>query len=350
MGMGDTVFVNGKAVVHKGSSGKSAGCMVPQLCPPSPPAGPVPTPLPNIASAADLDGAAKSVLTEDNPTGHADSFISKSMGDEPSLPAPTFAAVISHVKNGKAYYASHSMDVFFEGKAAITHADLTLHDCAMTPGSGPWPFLSNLDAADKLKCEGQPDQCKLTPYKDGCGKTKSEKRKMRKEGKGHEIKTPHHLLPDHCVQPVPPVPGKQAYAHADAPCICAEGSSWNSVGPDSQPLKHNRYHRHFDVAEAKAVLAVKTPAQLAAPAAPGSIKEAGTWDYKDAKNAAAESCTQIDGCSKECIEVQLKSYYENTCGLNDNTKLKCSIERAEIRESARTSIVGDSANAMGAGG
>ena len=125
--MADKVFVNGKAAVHKGSAGMTMA-LSPQLNPPSPPAGPVPLPLPNVARAKDLDKGAKTVLISGNPQGHKDSVIKRSMGDEPALPPPTFAGVVTHVKNGATQFQSHSPNVFVEGKPAVTHADLTTHD------------------------------------------------------------------------------------------------------------------------------------------------------------------------------------------------------------------------------
>jgi len=92
--MGDSVFINGRAAVHKGSAGKSIAFPDVCLCPPSPPAGPIPTPLPNAVQAADLDGGAKSVLIEGNPNGKQSSFFKKSTGNEVSR--PTGGGVITH--------------------------------------------------------------------------------------------------------------------------------------------------------------------------------------------------------------------------------------------------------------
>jgi hypothetical protein len=230
------------------------------------------------------------------------------------------------------------MDVFHEGKGAITHADLTLHDCAMTPNTATWPFLSNMSKADQLACEGQPKKCMLVPYEDGCGQSDEKKKELKAAGQEHKIKTPHHLLPDHCVKGVPAKPGKEAYAHGKAPCVCAEGPSWNSVGPNNQPLKHNRYHRRFDVAEAKATLA-GIGADPAAPMKKGDIQAASTWKYKDAKQAAIDSCVAEDKCDEACIAVQLKSYYEKRCGMKANDDLDCTIARGEIRQAAADQMV-----------
>jgi hypothetical protein len=51
--MGDTVFINGRAAVHAGSAGKSIAFPDVCLCPPTPPAGPIPTPLPERRRAID---------------------------------------------------------------------------------------------------------------------------------------------------------------------------------------------------------------------------------------------------------------------------------------------------------
>src|SRR5262249_4680017 len=187
-------------------------------------------------------------------------------------------------------------------------ADLTLHDCAAQSNTATWPFLSNMAKADQQKCEGQPEKCKMVPYKDGCGQSKAEKKKLRKAGEAHKILTPHHLVPDHCAKSVAKKAGKEKYKHGNAPCICATGRSWNSVHPTTnQPLKHNRYHRRIDVAEAKSVL-TSTKADLSAAAKPGAIKSQSTWPYKDAKEAGMDAAKEIDGCAKACIEAQLRSY------------------------------------------
>jgi hypothetical protein len=140
--MGDTVFVNGRAVVHKGSSGQSIAFPDVCLCPPTPPAGPIPTPLPNTVMAADMDGGASSVLTEGNPIGKQSSFFAKSTGNEPSQ--PTGGGVITAKFQGKAYFQSYSPDVMIEGEPAVRHLDLLTHNhAAQMPGNTPpVPWLS----------------------------------------------------------------------------------------------------------------------------------------------------------------------------------------------------------------
>lgn len=140
--MADNVFVNGRAVVHKNSAGQSVAFPDVCLCPPTPPAGPVPTPLPNTVKAADLDGGAATVLVEGNPVGTKSSFFKLSTGNEVSR--PTGGGLITHGVQGKAYFKSFAIDVMFEGQPAVRHMDLLTHNhIAPAPGNTPpAPWMS----------------------------------------------------------------------------------------------------------------------------------------------------------------------------------------------------------------
>jgi hypothetical protein len=141
--MADKVFVNGRAAVHKKSSMKSIGFPDVCLCPPSPPAGPIPAPLPNMAQAADLDGGASSVLIEGSPMGKKSSFFAKSTGDEVAKNAG--GNVVTHVVQGKAEFQSYSMDVLIEGEEAVRALDLMTHNHASPPaGTPPVPLIGPL--------------------------------------------------------------------------------------------------------------------------------------------------------------------------------------------------------------
>ena len=130
--MADKVFVNGRSAVHAGSAGQSTAFPDVNLCPPSPPAGPVPTPLPNTALGADLQGGASSVLIEGHPMGKRSSFLGQSTGNE--IARATGGGVVSHVVQGQAYFASYSLDVTIEGEEAVRHLDLMTHNhAAPTP-------------------------------------------------------------------------------------------------------------------------------------------------------------------------------------------------------------------------
>jgi hypothetical protein len=146
--VGDTVFINGRAVVHKGSAGKSIAFPDVCLCPPTPPAGPIPTPLPNTVQAADLSGGASSVVTEGNPIGKQSSFFAKSTGNEVSQ--PTGGGVVTAAVQGKAYFQSSSPDVMIEGEPAVRHLDLLTHNhMGQAPGNTPpvpWLSTQNLPA------------------------------------------------------------------------------------------------------------------------------------------------------------------------------------------------------------
>src|SRR5512143_2229514 len=124
--MADKVFVNGRAAIHKGSAGKSIAFPDVCLCPPSPPSGPIPTPLPNTASAMDLQGGAATVTIEGNPMAHAKSYIGKSTGNE--VARPTGGGVITHQVQGAAYFQTFSMNVFVESQPAVRHLDLLTHN------------------------------------------------------------------------------------------------------------------------------------------------------------------------------------------------------------------------------
>lgn len=143
--MGDTVFVNGLATVHKGSAGQAMGFPDVCLCPPTPPAGPVPTPLPNSVKAADLDGGAPDVLIEGNPAGHAKSFLKTSTGNE--CARPTGGGIMTAIVQGMAYFQSFSMNVFFGGNAAVRHTDLVTMNHAGQPmgNTPPMPWMSTMN-------------------------------------------------------------------------------------------------------------------------------------------------------------------------------------------------------------
>lgn len=121
--MADNVFVNQRAVVHAGSTGQAAGTMPDVcLCPPGPPNGPVPTPLPNTARASSLVNAASSVLVNGNPIAVASSRFDTSTGNEAA--SHTGGGVLTHTTQGSAQFASYSTDVLVEGEHVPRHMDL----------------------------------------------------------------------------------------------------------------------------------------------------------------------------------------------------------------------------------
>jgi len=145
--MGDTVFVNGRSAVHAGSSGKSMCFPDVNLCPPTPPAGPVPLPLPNMAQAMDMSGGASTVTIGGNPMGNKDAFFAKSTGNEAAQ--STGGGVVSHVVQGKAYFTSFSFDVTIDGQPAVRHLDMMTHNHAAQtpPNAAMGTYLAMMDPA-----------------------------------------------------------------------------------------------------------------------------------------------------------------------------------------------------------
>jgi hypothetical protein len=143
--MGDSVFVNKRSAVHKGSAGRSTAFPDVNLCPPSPPAGPIPTPLPNVAQAADLQAGARSVLIGGNPMAKRSSFFGRSQGNTVAL--PTGGGVISHAAVGKAYFVSYSVDVTVEGEEAPRHLDMMTHNhlAPSPPNAAVGTYLATMD-------------------------------------------------------------------------------------------------------------------------------------------------------------------------------------------------------------
>jgi uncharacterized Zn-binding protein involved in type VI secretion len=143
--MGDTVFINGRAAVHKGSAGKSIAFPDVCLCPPTPPAGPIPTPLPNNVQAADMDGGSSTVLIEGNPAGKQSSFFKQSTGNV--VAQSTGGGVITAQVQGKAYFQSFAMNVMIDGEPAVRHLDLVTHNHAgpQPPNTPPMPWLATMN-------------------------------------------------------------------------------------------------------------------------------------------------------------------------------------------------------------
>jgi uncharacterized Zn-binding protein involved in type VI secretion len=137
------VFINGRAAVYKDGPGQAVAFPDVCLCPPGPPAGPVPVPLSNTVVAADLQGCAKTVLIAGKPAAHLKSFFAKSTGNEVSR--STGGGVISHATQGMAYFQTGSPNVFIEGQPAVRHADLLTcnHLSTMPPNTPPTVWMSS---------------------------------------------------------------------------------------------------------------------------------------------------------------------------------------------------------------
>ena len=289
--MGDTVFVNGRSVFHKGSSGKSLAAFPdPCLCPPPPPAGPVPTPLPNNAMASDITGGASSVLVEGNPAGHKKAYISKSTGNEAADPkASGQGGLVTHVVQGAAHFQSASMDVFFEGVEAVRHLDILTHNHANPGNTPPHPMAAVAAFAETGSANCGPG-CDLSTYKPN---------KCPSDPKTGKKKTPHHIVPKHCFKELRnaadgsavALKGWGSYKPDKAPCICVTGSDKAAVGPGGGILQHGRIHARVDLAEAVA-----------------SVKNKGTWTFAEANSAGTASTKEVvQKCDEACVKAVVEA-------------------------------------------
>jgi hypothetical protein len=141
--MADEVFINGMAAIHAGSAAKGIAFPDVCLCPPSPSAGPIPTPLPNNFKASDLTAGAATVTIEGNRVGNLSSYIAKSTGN--AVSRPTGGGVITHAVEGAAYPVMGSPNVFIEGHPALRANDLWtanhMPGVRMPPNTPPAPLL-----------------------------------------------------------------------------------------------------------------------------------------------------------------------------------------------------------------
>lgn len=131
--MAMTVFAEGLGLFHKGSGGTSVAPGDVCLTPPPPPAGPVPIPYVNMASAADLAKGSVATTIDGEPTALEDaSEIATSTGNEAATQG---GGVITHKTKGKAAFTSWSFSVFIEGKGVCCHGHMLGQNSASTPVS-----------------------------------------------------------------------------------------------------------------------------------------------------------------------------------------------------------------------
>ncbi len=99
-----------------------------RLMSPPPPAGPVPIPYPNFASASDTTDGARSVHVGGDEVGiKSDSNFKQCNGDEAAT--KSFGMNVgSHCIQGKTVAQAWSFDVKFEGKNALRLLDLTTNN------------------------------------------------------------------------------------------------------------------------------------------------------------------------------------------------------------------------------
>jgi len=150
--MSNEVFANGMEVACQAADGKSVACF-PDPCwsPPGPPAGPIVIPYPNTAYAKDLANASTTVFISGKPVAQKNkSCFKTSTGNEPATRAFPMGVITGTIQ-GKAYFASWSMDVKVEGLNVCRHLDLMTHNHGSVPGNtAAWVYV---DQADVGRCE-----------------------------------------------------------------------------------------------------------------------------------------------------------------------------------------------------
>ena len=130
-----TVVVNGRTVVHQGSSGVANA--FPDVCKTPTPAGPVPIPYPNIAMSSDTAQGSKTVKMDGNPIMLKGSNFSTSTGDE----AGSAGGVASNCTKGKAEFILYSFDVTVDGENVPRLGDLMVQNKGSSPNTPPFPEM-----------------------------------------------------------------------------------------------------------------------------------------------------------------------------------------------------------------
>ncbi|MCB1986336.1 MAG: DUF4150 domain-containing protein [Burkholderiales bacterium] len=280
--MANEVYANGRELACKAGSGKTIAAF-PDTCftPPENPATPpgVPVPYPNTGKASDTTKGSKKVMISGKEIMLKDSsYFKTSMGDEAGSAAKK--GVVTSKNTGKVYFQAWSMDVKFEGENVDRHLDMTTNNHASFPGDTPgWPYVDAQAIGDGGVCEDM-EHLALVPKSPGCP--------------GDQ--TPHHLIPDRCVQGVTgSIPGNSPITpsrlYNKAPCICVTGTNQHAES-------HRDCHRIFDPIE-------------------GAHFENGIpFEYRKARSAAAESAggamnppRRLSEEERACVEHQLENFY-----------------------------------------
>jgi hypothetical protein len=340
--MGNQVYANNMEIACKAAEGKSI-CAFPDVCmtPPETPATPpgVPIPYPNTGMATDCsDGSTTVQISGQEVMLKNKSYFKKSTGDEAGS-APKKGVVTSQI-TGKVYFNMWSMDVQVEGENVVRHLDLTTHNHASFPGNtSPWPYIDAMEFADpdspcsddiarvEDACTGNERQncrnqacrdarkCMLVPYKPGCCK------------KPRPADTPHHLVEVHCFtesggrRARTRLQGFENYDDRDAPCVCVTGSRYTQEHGDMHAIQNTYEMRCMD------------------PDGPRSQMggAGGAWTYATAKRGGVYAHSRTfegNGCSDECLELQLDNYHQQDgLDIDDDTELRA--DRGPLTEEQR---------------
>lgn len=159
--MPSNVYANGNSIACKASMDKviippSDVCM----SPPSPPAGPIPIPYPNVSFSKDTKSGSKKVKIGNKPVmlKNKSYYKSSPLGNEAATRS-FGAGVVSHQITGKTFFAAWSMDVKFEGKNVDRHLDITQSNSS-NPGNSVGPDANKMTTdsdkeEEKCKCCGK---------------------------------------------------------------------------------------------------------------------------------------------------------------------------------------------------
>lgn len=308
--MGATVFANGMSIACKASSGKTTAAM-PDVClsPPSPPAGPLPVPYPNTASASDTDKGSKTVQIGGQEVMLKDQSVFKTSSGNEAATKSFGMNVVTHQIQGEANFVAWSMDVKFEGENVPRHLDLMGHNEACPPtATPPWPWLDSASIKSIKSCRGDRRKAKTacadsTPP-DNCEPKCKAAQKCILAPKGDDKSyccsphtTGHHLIEDHWVS------GKAGFSMAQG-----------SAGYDAAPtVCANRFRRRGTVhRQLHDIQGTIEESFMKGGARFDSGEPNGGWNYGAGKEAACSAHAQVfksSKCKKKCVGDQLDAFY-----------------------------------------
>lgn len=331
------VYANSMEIACKASDGKSI-CAMPDVCftPPQTPATPpgVPVPYPNTALASDTTDGTTTVLIAGEEVMMRDSSCFKtSTGDEAGS-APK-KGIITNQITGKAYFTAWSMDVRFEGANVPRHLDMTIHNCASTPGNALInAFIAKLKNGSEKSCGDENNDCEDCrnsskahaagglDCSDDCKKAVAcclvPKSQDKKKCCNDET-TGHHLVEVHCFTATGGrsanirLSGFGKYSDVDALCACAS--------KDRDKGTHGVMHAVQGQIEAAFNASPDAPLKQW----PGAgARSGGTrgpafskWVYSEARDAGVTAHKlAFPHCNPHCIKAQLDKYHKDPNGLN----------------------------------
>ena len=137
-------------IACKAASGKSIAAF-PDTClsPPSPPAGPVPVPYPNTASASDTSNGSTTVMILGQEVMLKDQSVFKTSTGNEAATKSLGMGVVTHTIQGEASFVAWSMDVKFEGANVDRHLDMMAQNEQSQPPNPPtWPYTSTQTSPD----------------------------------------------------------------------------------------------------------------------------------------------------------------------------------------------------------